>query len=412
MNDFEEVKSPVAELNSSEIFFKQKRKPSSDKNSREWKNKLNLKRDVSMDNRKVEITGFQLIKDGYLSSHKEYKIKSSLPNENDEKEISRRYSDFEWLVSQLLNKYPGCIIPPLPEKNPLTNINQENEVFLQNRKRGLLRFLEKMIQHPDLRYAPDFISFLLSNDIEFNTLVEKSKKPGSFMPIVTSLIEHMPSAPMSFLSNIYSKFVEGEKMKSEKSENDHTIDNHDSYITFLESSLTELTKYANQMGTVEKDQSNVLLDLSSNLNEISKFDKNNKLDVCKKMSDNTEQCSDVQKEHSKYFNEDLELKLKEINAFVIAAKSAIKRRNELKEIIEKNDAQISELERQRNGKYLDMLNVNEENKNRLEEIDKVLLDELQDFEGEIIFEIDQVARDFMAHQTRYAKKMYESWTAN
>ena len=52
-----------------------------------------------------------------------------------------------------------------------------------------------------------------------------------------------------------------------------------------------------------------------------------------------------------------------------------------------------------------MLNVNEENKNRLEEIDKVLLDELQDFEGEIIFEIDQVARDFMAHQTRYAKKV-------
>jgi len=101
----------------------------------------------------------------YLSSHKEYKIKSFLPNRSDEKEISRRYSDFEWLVSQLLNKYPGCIIPPLPEKNPLTNINQENEVFLQNRKRGLLRFLEKMIQHPDLRYAPDFISFLLSNDI-------------------------------------------------------------------------------------------------------------------------------------------------------------------------------------------------------------------------------------------------------
>ena len=62
-------------------------------------------------------------------------------------------------------------------------------------------------------------------------------------------------------------------MKSEKSSSDHTIDNHDSYISFLETSLSELTKYANQMGTVEKDQSNVLLDLSSNLNEISKADK-------------------------------------------------------------------------------------------------------------------------------------------
>ena len=52
-----------------------------------------------------------------------------------------------------------------------------------------------------------------------------------------------------------------------------------------------------------------------------------------------------------------------------------------------------------------MLRVNEENKDRLGEIDNVLLDELQDFEGEIIFEIDQVARDFMAHQTQYAKQV-------
>ena len=64
MKDFEEVNSPVAELNSSDIFFKQKRKPSSDKNSREWKNKLNLKPDLSMDNRQVEITYIQLINDG------------------------------------------------------------------------------------------------------------------------------------------------------------------------------------------------------------------------------------------------------------------------------------------------------------------------------------------------------------
>jgi len=52
-----------------------------------------------------------------------------------------------------------------------------------------------------------------------------------------------------------------------------------------------------------------------------------------------------------------------------------------------------------------MLRLNEENKDRLSEIDNVLLDELQDFESEIIFEIDQVARDFMTHQTQYAKEV-------
>lgn len=65
------------------------------------------------------------------------------------------------------------------------------------------------------------------------------------------------------------------------------------------------------------------------------------------MGTNTEVCSTVQKEHSKYFNEELENKIKEINSYVSSAEQAIKRRNNLKEIIEKNDAQISELERQR-----------------------------------------------------------------
>lgn len=66
MKDFEEVNSPVAELNSSDIFFKQKKKPDSDKNAREWKNKLNVKPESYMDNRQIEIMDIQLINDGYL----------------------------------------------------------------------------------------------------------------------------------------------------------------------------------------------------------------------------------------------------------------------------------------------------------------------------------------------------------
>ncbi len=61
----------------------------------------------------------------------------------------------------------------------------------------------------------------------------------------------------------------GEKVRIEKSEKDQELDKHESYISFLETSLVELTKYANQMGTVEKEQSDALLDLSSNLNKIS-----------------------------------------------------------------------------------------------------------------------------------------------
>ena len=63
----------------------------------------------------------------------------------------------------------------------------------------------------------------------------------------------------------------GDKIKKEKSDADQKIDGHESYISFLQSSLTELTEYANQMGTIEKEQSNTLLDLSNNLNKISTY---------------------------------------------------------------------------------------------------------------------------------------------
>jgi len=99
-----------------------------------------------------------------LSSHKEFLIRSWIEGNHNYTEISRRYSDFEWLVGQLINRYPGCIIPPLPEKNPLTKIDKEDPLFLETRKRGLLRFLEMMLQHQDLKNTPEFANFLLKSD--------------------------------------------------------------------------------------------------------------------------------------------------------------------------------------------------------------------------------------------------------
>lgn len=40
--------------------------------------------------------------------------------------IYARFSDFEWLYQELINKYGGYIIPALPEKHLLTKINFES----------------------------------------------------------------------------------------------------------------------------------------------------------------------------------------------------------------------------------------------------------------------------------------------
>jgi len=52
-----------------------------------------------------------------------------------------------------------------------------------------------------------------------------------------------------------------------------------------------------------------------------------------------------------------------------------------------------------------LIEKNANNIAHLQEIDSMLLDELKKFESDIIAEIDKVAREFMSHQTQYAKKV-------
>lgn len=75
-----------------------------------------------------------------------------------------RFNDFEWLYAQLVEKYPCCVIPPLPEKNMLANFNQENSDFIEDRRIRLTSFLNKILKHRYLRYTPEVMNFLLKND--------------------------------------------------------------------------------------------------------------------------------------------------------------------------------------------------------------------------------------------------------
>ena len=73
-----------------------------------------------------------------------------------------RFSDFEWLSLELRLKYPGIIIPPLPDKNALAkiNLNETNNEFLETRKRSLVLFLQKTFKHSELKYAPELRKFI------------------------------------------------------------------------------------------------------------------------------------------------------------------------------------------------------------------------------------------------------------
>ncbi|CAG8805056.1 37443_t:CDS:10 [Gigaspora margarita] len=60
--------------------------------------------------------------------------------------VTRRYSDFWWLMECLVKKYPYRILPDLPPKKIGVD-----ESFLEKRRKGLARFLNFIVKHPILK---------------------------------------------------------------------------------------------------------------------------------------------------------------------------------------------------------------------------------------------------------------------
>ena len=78
--------------------------------------------------------------------------------------VNRRFSDFEWLSQTLINKYPGYIIPEIPEKNFLASMNFEKSEFIEARRRDLENFLGKLLEHRYLRNAEEVRAFILDDE--------------------------------------------------------------------------------------------------------------------------------------------------------------------------------------------------------------------------------------------------------
>lgn len=76
--------------------------------------------------------------------------------------VLRRYSDFLWLYETLSANNPGVIVPPVPEKNPF-NVSRFEADFVESRRLGLNKCVQKIANHPVLNKDGDFRFFLESD---------------------------------------------------------------------------------------------------------------------------------------------------------------------------------------------------------------------------------------------------------
>ena len=119
----------------------------------------------------------------FTPSHRSYMIHwtSSLPQythgTSEAHVCTRRYKDFLWIRSQLLEQFPGVIVPPIPPKSLSSAVAKfsalsDEEVALY-RQRALLKFLYRVASIPQLAESPLFQRFL-----EYDAEEMKNERTG------------------------------------------------------------------------------------------------------------------------------------------------------------------------------------------------------------------------------------------
>eukprot|EP01060_Flectonema_neradi_P007840 TRINITY_DN1554_c0_g5_i1.p1 TRINITY_DN1554_c0_g5~~TRINITY_DN1554_c0_g5_i1.p1 ORF type:complete len:382 (+),score=66.91 TRINITY_DN1554_c0_g5_i1:42-1187(+) len=98
--------------------------------------------------------------------------KTTIGGQTKEGIVARRYNDFMWLRGQLISRYPGCIVPPLPAKvieGSIEKVSRKTEptALVQYRARSMRKFLVRVAAHAHLRKSDALREFLELNESDF-----------------------------------------------------------------------------------------------------------------------------------------------------------------------------------------------------------------------------------------------------
>jgi len=110
-----------------------------------------------------------------------YEVKSQISHtdySDNQYEVMRRYSDFEWLHNRLIAELPHLNVPPLPEKAAMGNLEMK---FINLRKQMLSKFMIRCTHHEDILNSDGFKIFLTKDmGPEFDGAKKQLPPPREF----------------------------------------------------------------------------------------------------------------------------------------------------------------------------------------------------------------------------------------
>lgn len=172
--------------------------------------------------------------------------------------VDRRFSDFCWLTEEFARELPGCILPPLPEKVTVGRFEKE---FLESRQRGLQRFLQRVIAHPELSSSHLLVIFLQSDEGAFTRAMDDSK---ASRPKITT-------AAVNWFEGKVNSIAYG-KAEIDRSPEDVKIEEMAEYIQKLEKQFSTVAKHSEGFVKRLRDAGATQFELGSALSVLGQSD--------------------------------------------------------------------------------------------------------------------------------------------
>ncbi|WIA39527.1 hypothetical protein OEZ86_005618 [Tetradesmus obliquus] len=222
-----------------------------------------------------------------VSAYVSYKVRTTtrLPQYNRPScEVIRRFRDFVHLEGQLAEKHKGVILPPLPEKNAVQKFQMSQE-FIEDRRRALQVFLNRVAAHPVLAKSASLQLFLEATEDTWAVEMARGQAAAAGAAAGGGPKKRLEDAVgwIKGLGAAATNIVGSSSRATDTAEDPEYIKVRD-YLVALESHLSEAHRQAARLTAKEVELGEATLEFGQALERLGRLEEGNVSEAFSQMS--------------------------------------------------------------------------------------------------------------------------------
>eukprot|EP00877_Chromochloris_zofingiensis_P009805 jgi/Chrzof1/5078/Cz15g10280.t1 len=356
-----------------------------------------------------------------VAAYVSYKVRSrtTLPQyKHSSNEVIRRFRDFDWLHDRLAEANKGIIIPPLPDKNAVQKFQMATD-FIEERRRALQVFINRVAAHPVLKSSKELQQFLEATEDEWTLEMAR-------VQVQAGGAKKRLDTAMGWIKGIgtaTTNLVQGRT--GDAAEDPEYIKVRD-YLVHLDSHLSEAHRQAARLLRKEQELGEAVAEFGQAIERLGRLEEGNVQEALVQLSHKSQSVSQASKARTDLLAAQFEAPLKEAvravkavqavcadRATSLAALSAAKHDLDTKKVRwaklrgtpGSGSDKLAEAERDINEADQRVRNA----KIAYEEMVSKMTEELNRFQKERAAELNTVMRDFALTQAGLASDGAKAW---